>query len=61
MEKTIDLKIKPIVAGPPNETHILSSFWDLLLKPFLKHIPSFVRDDIDFLQHRPQTVEEDTF
>lgn len=60
MMKPDNLKLRPIVAGPANETHRLSSFLDLLLKPFLKHIPSYIRDDIDFLQHLPQSVEEDT-
>ncbi|KAL5017639.1 hypothetical protein ScPMuIL_007228 [Solemya velum] len=60
MIKLDNLKLRPIVAGPANETHRLSSFLDLLLKPFLKHIPSYIRDDIDFLQHLPQSVEEDT-
>ncbi|CAC5415569.1 unnamed protein product [Mytilus coruscus] len=33
-----DLKMRPIVAGPACETHRLSNFLDILLKPFLKHI-----------------------
>ncbi|KAL5013459.1 hypothetical protein ScPMuIL_007729 [Solemya velum] len=60
MMKPDNLKLRPIVAGPANKTHRLSSFLDLLLKTFLKHIPSYIRDDIDFLQHLPQSVEEDT-
>ena len=43
-----DLKFRPIVAGPNCETHRLSNLIDLLLKPFIKHVKSYVRDDLDF-------------
>ena len=33
-----DLKLRPIVAGPSCETHRLSNFLDILLKPYLKSI-----------------------
>ncbi|CAG2209848.1 unnamed protein product [Mytilus edulis] len=55
-----DLKLRPIVAGPSCETHRLSNFLDILLKPILKHIPSFVRDDLDMLNHLPRTVCKDS-
>eukprot|EP00106_Octopus_bimaculoides_P006452 XP_014773894.1 PREDICTED: uncharacterized protein LOC106871769 [Octopus bimaculoides] len=55
-----DLKLRPIIAGPACETHRLSSFLDTLLKPFLKHIKSFIRDDLDMLNHLPKTVNEKT-
>ncbi|CAC5374171.1 unnamed protein product [Mytilus coruscus] len=55
-----DLKLRPIVAGPSSETHILSNFLHILLKPILKHIPSFVRDDLDMLNHLPRTVRKDS-
>ena len=55
-----DLKLRPIIAGPSCETHRLSNFLDILLKPFLKHIPSFVRDDIDMLNHLPHHIDKDT-
>ncbi|CAC5356903.1 unnamed protein product [Mytilus coruscus] len=55
-----DLKMRPIVAGPACETHRLSYFLDILLKPFLKHISSFIRDDLDMLNHFPNNVEENT-
>ena len=56
----VDLKLRPIVAGPACETHRLSYFMDLLLKPLLKHIKSYVRDDLDMLNHLPKKVKEDT-
>ena len=48
------------MAGPVCETHRLSNLMDILLKPFLKHVKSYVRDDIDFLQYIPKRISEDT-
>ena len=53
-----DLKLRPIVAGPSSPTHRLSNFTDIVLKPLCKHVPSFIRDDLDFLNHLPQTIDE---
>lgn len=53
-----DLKFRPIVAGPSSPTHRLSNFLDILLKPFLKHTKSYVRDDIDFLTQLPTEMKE---
>ena len=55
-----DLSLRPIIAGPACETHRLSNFLDILLKPFLRYVDSFVRDDIDMLNHLPKTVSENT-
>ena len=44
-----DLKIRPICAGPKGVTSRLSNFVDIRLKPFIKHVKSYIRDDIDFL------------
>ena len=55
-----DLKFRPIVAGPVCETHRLSNLIDLLLKPFIKHVKSYVRDDLDFLSHLPTSVNQNT-
>ena len=52
-----DLKLRPIVAGPTCPTHRLSSLLDILLKAFIKHVKSYVRDDIDFLNHLPGTID----
>ena len=53
-----DLKLRPIVAGPSSPTHRLSSFIDIVLKPLCEHVSSFIRDDLDFLNHLPETIDE---
>ncbi len=54
-----DLKFRPIVAGPACPTHRLSNFVDILLRPYIKHVKSYVRDDIDFLNHLPTNIDKD--
>ena len=54
-----DLTFRPIVAGPACETHRLSNLIDILLKPFIEKV-SYVRDDIDFLKHIPESVPQNT-
>ena len=56
-----DLKLRPIVAGPSSPTHRLSNFMDIILKPLCGHVPSFIRDDLDFLNHLPETTDENAF
>ena len=46
-----DLAFRTIVAGPACETHRLSNLIDILLKPFILKVQSYVRDDIDFLKY----------
>ena len=53
-----DLKMRPIVAGPNCVTSRLSNFLDILMKPFLKKVKSFVRDDIDFLEKLPRNTDD---
>lgn len=55
-----DLKLRPIVAGPKSPTHRLSNCLDIILKPLCKHVPSYIRDDIDFLKYIPDEVESET-
>ena len=55
-----DLKLRPIVAGPSCQTHRLSDIIDILLKPYTKHVNSYLRDTIDFLNTLPLTVKEET-
>ena len=43
-----DLKLRPIVGGPECLTRKLSQLIDILLKPFLKHIKTFIRASLDF-------------
>ena len=53
-----DLKFRPIVGGPQSVTQRLSHFIDIILKPLCNAVPSFIRDDFDFLQSLPETVSE---
>ena len=55
-----DLKLRPIVGGPKCPARKLSQLIDIILKPFLKHIRSFIRDSLDFLIKCPRYVDEDT-
>ena len=45
----LDLTLRPIVAGPSCPTRRLSNLIDILLKPFLIHIKSYIKDNLDFL------------
>ena len=54
----MNLQFRPIVAGPVCETHRLSNLIDILLKPFIKQVKSFIRDYIDFLSYTPNIVPE---
>lgn len=38
----LDLKVRPIVGEPKRPTRKLGKFIDILLKAFLKHVPSFI-------------------
>ena len=55
-----DLKFRPIIAGPACPTHRLSNLVDILLQPFVNHVSSYVRDDIDYLNHIPSSATKDT-
>ena len=53
-----DLPFRPIVAGPACPTSRLSKFIDHILQPFTKHVQSYVRDDIDFLNKLPTSLDQ---
>ena len=55
-----DLKLRPIIAGPTCLTNRLSNLIDILLKPLIKHVPSFLRDTTDFLKQLQMTVPQNT-
>lgn len=55
-----DLKFRPIVAGPESSTQRLSHFLDIVLKKLCPLIPSYIRDDMDFLKHVPENVPPNT-
>lgn len=58
--KPEDLKLRPIIAGPSSPTQRLSNLLDLVLKPLCKKVPSYIRDDLDFLNHIPENVQPET-
>ena len=48
------------MADPTCETHQLSNLIDILLKPFISKVQSYVKDDIDFLKYVPKIVSQNT-
>ena len=54
-----DLPFRFITAGPNSPTSKLSEFLDILLKPYLEFIPSYIRDTPDFLNKLPHLSEEE--
>ena len=54
------MKLRPIVGGPNCPTGRLSYFLDTLLKSYLRHVKSYIRDSIDFLNKCPREVDPDT-
>ena len=55
---TPDLKLRPIVAGPTCPTHRLSHFLDIILQPFLNFIPSYLKNNLDFLNILPKHMKD---
>ena len=55
-----DLKLRPIVAGPICPTRPLSNLIDIILKLFLLHIKSYVKDNLYFLSKYSRENDEDT-
>ena len=53
-----DLKLRPIVAGPSCPTHRLSHLLDILLQPFLKLIPAYLKNNLEFLNTLPPTMKD---
>lgn len=58
-ENVLDLKLRPIVAGPSCQTHRLSNLVDILLRPYTKHVTSYLRDTTGFLNILPKTIPND--
>ena len=56
----VDLKLRPIIAGPVCPTHRLSHFIDIILQPFAKEITAYVKDNFDVLRKLPKEVTDDT-
>ena len=55
-----DQFFRPFVGGPNSSNQRLSHLLEILLKPFCEKVSNFNRDDLDFLNHVPDTVDEDT-
>ena len=55
-----DLKVRPIVGGRKCPTREHSELIDALLKPFLKHVKSYIRDSIDFLNKCDRNTDRNT-
>ena len=45
-----DWTVRSIVGGPNCPTRLLSQLIDIILKPFLIHLKSYVKDNLDFLR-----------
>ena len=54
------MKLRPIIAGPESLTQRLSHFIDLVIKHLCPSIPSYIKDDMEFLNHIPAIVPEET-
>ena len=55
-----DLPFRPIVAGPNCPTSRLSNLIDIILKPLVSHVTSYIRDSTDFLTKLPTKVPNET-
>ena len=55
-----DLKLRPIVARHKSTTKLLNNFVDILLKPILSKIKSYVKDDFDFLKKCKRNIIENS-
>ena len=55
----LDLKLRPIVAGPICPTRPLSNLIDILLKAFPLHVKSYVKDNLDFVSKCSRENYED--
>lgn len=59
MDPPQDLTFRFITAGPNAPTSKLSEFIDILLKPYLNVIPSYIRDVTDYLNKMPVFRDEE--
>ena len=53
-----NLTMRHITAGHSSVTSRHSDFLDTLLRPYLKVVKSYIRDDIDFLTKIPRETDE---
>ena len=50
--------VRPIVGVPKSPTRKISELIAILLKPFLKHVKSYIRGSIDFLNNVTEILME---
>ena len=50
--------MQPVVAGPSSDTSKLSNYLDVLLKPLLRNVKSYIRDTVDILNNLPEQLED---
>ena len=55
-----DLNLRPIISGTSCPTWSLSDIIDKILKPLLKHMKSYIKDSINFLNKSKRTVKSGT-
>ena len=56
MTPPIDLKARPIVAGPISATSRLSKMIDKLLSPLVQNLKSYIKDDLDLIRKLPSNI-----
>ena len=61
INEPLDLKVRPIVRGPKCPTRKLSELIDASLKPFLKHVKSYIRNSKGFLNKCDRTTDRNSY
>ena len=60
IEIPLELKGRPIIAGPLCPTQRLSELLEKILTPLVSHLKSYIKDDWDFLRKLPNSVNYDS-
>ena len=62
VREPVDLKLRPIVAGPSCPTHKLSHLVDLILHPYVRYVEANIKNSVELINKLPVTLnEDDTF
>ena len=56
---TCEFKMRPIVAGPTCPTNRLSKIIDKILQSHQKFVPSYTKNNIQFLNKLPNSITDD--
>ena len=59
IDPPVDLKGRPIIAGPASPTQHLSELLDKILAPLVPLLPSYIKDDWDLLRKFPRKIDYD--